>query len=297
MIPDRWLRLVVSLSDDAEPGLAVELLVERGAWSVVEELEGLITYFPAVEEPERFVADVARDLAAISPMASQVQWSWQPHETWSELWKQGLDSRRIGRRLLVAPSWVHVEEDGTRELLRIDPGVAFGTAEHATTRGCLVHLDNLVRGGESVLDLGSGSGILAIAAVRLGARHAVAVEMDEMACATAAENAVRNGVATYVRFLERTLPAGTPFGLGQFDIVVANMVVEKLKPLLDGMVDALHATGTLVVGGVQAEERDAFLLSASDAGLGWESETVEDGWWSACLRRGPMTGRATSPPP
>ena len=296
MIPDRWLRLVVGLSDGAEPGLAVELLVERGARSVVEEVEGLVTYFPALEEPERFVADVARDLAAISPAPPRVQWSWQPHEAWSELWKQGLDSRRIGRRLLIAPSWVHVEEDGTRELLRIDPGVAFGTAEHATTRGCLGHLDDLVRGGESVLDLGSGSGILAIAAVRLGAREAVAVEMDEMACAAAAENAVRNGVATCVRFLERTLPAGAPFGLGQFDVVVANMVVEKLKPLLDGMVDALAAAGTLVVGGVQTEERDAFLLSASDAGLVPDSEAVEDGWWSACLRHGPSPDRPTVPP-
>jgi len=243
-----------------------------------------VTYFGVVEDHERLVADVARDLAAICAEAS-VRWSWQPHEAWSELWKQGLASRLIGSRLMVAPTWVDVAADPERQVIRIDPGVAFGTAEHATTRGCLAHLDELVKGGESVLDVGSGSGILSIAAIRLGARDAVAVEMDAMACAAAAENVELNGVEAQVQILERTLPVHAPFGLGSFDIVVANMVVDLLTPRLEGMVDALGAAGILVVGGIQDDERQRFLLAAKTVGLHKERGVTEDGWWCARLRR------------
>jgi len=287
MIPERWLRVDVSVTPGDESGLIVERLVELGARAVVEELDAFVTYFPAVAEPDEFVAELSRHLGSVGVASPVVRWSWQRHEAWSESWKQGLAPRSIGRRLVVAPTWIDVEPDPEREVIRIDPGVAFGTAEHATTRGCLAHLDGIVRGGEAVLDLGSGSGILAIAALRLGAGEALAVEMDPMACVAATENATLNGVLERVRIREMNLSQDSSFGLGVFDIVVANMVMGLLTPRLPAMVDALDAAGTLVVGGVQAEERDSFAAAARSAGLLVAAGVEEDGWWSARLQHAP----------
>ncbi len=286
MIPDRWLRIRVDLPEGAGRGIAADLLVQHGAGSVEEDARGLTTFLPPPPDHEAAVATVTRALRDELPGPLDVSWSWQAHESWSELWKQGLGARRIGRRLLVAPTWIDVAPDEAREVLRIDPGIAFGTAEHATTRGCLAHLDAAVRGGETVLDVGTGSGILAIAAVRLGAVSALGVDVDTMACAAAEDNVRLNGVGDSVRILCRSLEPSTDFGLGAFHVVVANMVMELLVPRLPAMTAALGGDGVLITGGVQHHERDLFTAALTGVGFSPRVEHLEDGWWSARSTRG-----------
>ena len=279
MIPERWLRIEVEAATDAERGLAVEVLIGHGARSVIEDADRVVTFLPPPDDPVRVVGALAGRLRAAG-VAGPPAWRWQVHEDWSDLWKQGLRARPIGSRLMVAPTWVDVPDAADRHVLRIDPGVAFGTAEHATTRGCLVHLDQCVSGGETVLDVGCGSGILAIAAVRLGATHALGVELDPMACAAAAENVERNSVTEAVEIRQMDVPVGTPFGCGHFDFVIANMVIDRLLPRIEGLVDAMRPGGLLIVGGIQDAEVDRFTVEAGARGLALQAAVSEDGWWS-----------------
>ncbi len=285
MIPDRWLRIRVDLPEGPGRGLAADLMIRHGAASVAEDVRGLVTYLPPPRDHETVVDGLAGAIEAELDGPVEVSWSWQPHEQWSELWKQGLEARRIGERLLVAPSWIELGSTQGREVLRIDPGLAFGTAEHATTRGCLEHLDAVVRGGETVLDVGTGSGILAIAAVRLGAASAVGVEADAMACAAAADNVRLNDVEGFVTIVCRELPPGADFRLGRFGLVVANMVMELLSPRLEAMKSALAPDGVLILGGVEEGQRGRFRSTLVEAALHPLAERTDDGWWSVRARR------------
>jgi len=171
MTPDRWLTLTVRLAEapvEAEPHLdpvrelVPQLLLEVGGAGVEESSDTFTTYLPPPEELEGFLATVRSRLDAFAPGRGQLEWGWQPHEDWEELWRQGLGPRRITPRIVVAPTWDTPERNPGEILITLDPGMAFGTAEHATTRGCLRLLDGRVQQDDRVADIGSGSGILSI---------------------------------------------------------------------------------------------------------------------------------------
>ena len=186
MTPDRWLTLTVRLAEaavEAEPHLdpvrelVPQLLLEVGGAGVEESSDTFTTYLPPPEELDDFLATVRSRLNAFAPGRGQLEWGWQPHEDWEELWRQGLGPRRITPRIVVAPTWDTPVKNPGEILITLDPGMAFGTAEHATTRGCLRLLDGRVQQDDRVADIGSGSGILSIAAVHLGAKKVLAVEL------------------------------------------------------------------------------------------------------------------------
>jgi ribosomal protein L11 methyltransferase len=168
-------------------------------------------------------------------------------------------------------------------VLTLDPGVAFGTAEHGTTRGCLRLLDRVVDGGQRLLDLGAGSGILAIAAALLGAAEVVAVEGDLMACEALEENLGRNRVVDRVRVVPRWADPASLRGLGPVDGVVANIEWGRLQPLVPALHAAVAPGGWVVLSGILAAELPEARSHAEGLGLRLREVDVDGEWRSLLL--------------
>lgn len=285
--PARWLVLTVRTADPELLPLAAEALVGRGSWAVQETDGGVVTYVPDPGDAEAYVSELREYLEGELPEGArpEVSWRWQENEDWAATWKAGLGPRRLTDRLVVKPSWTEWETEPGQVVLEVDPQMAFGTGEHATTRGCLRLLDSVVREGDRVLDVGSGSAILAIAAVRLGAREAVAVEYDPDANLNARENVEHNGVEGRVRVVEAMADGPLLREMGRFDLLLANILSGVIRPLLPAFFEALggSADGRLIVSGILRTEHEDVVRDAVAAGFRVERVDEEEEWWSALL--------------
>lgn len=285
--PEAWIVLLVRVADADLLPLAAELLVAEGSWAVQEAEGGVVTYVPAPADPEAFVARMRGLLAAELPesAAPQLTWRLQENEDWARKWKEGLAPRRVTDRLVVKPTWTEWEAEPGQIVLDVDPQMAFGTGEHATTRGCLRLLDAVVRDGDRVLDVGSGSAILAIAAARLGAREAIAVEYDPDANINARENVEQNDVDGRVRIVEAMADPALLREMGRFDLLLANILSSVIRPLLPAFRESLGGSpdGRLVVSGILQTEHADVVRDAEVAGFRLVRTDEEDEWWSALL--------------
>lgn len=174
-------------------------------------------------------------------------------QDWETLWKKHYKPLPIGERLIIKPSWEDYTATPEQVVIEIDPGMAFGTGQHATTRGCLVALERHLRRGMAVLDLGTGSGILAIAAAKLGASQVLALDINPAAVAVARSNAQANGVSDAVAVTLGTLPKDKTWRRN-FDLVVANITAQVIDELAEPLVRSLKPQGILIAGGI-IEER------------------------------------------
>ncbi|MDQ3555848.1 MAG: 50S ribosomal protein L11 methyltransferase, partial [Gemmatimonadota bacterium] len=243
MAPKRWLVLEARVAAPELRALAAEALLALGGGAVEERGEWLVTYLPAPPALDAFLGEARIRLRDAVPGADYVQldWRWQEDEDWALRWKQGLEPRKLSARLVVKPSWTDWDAAPGETVIEVDPQMAFGTGEHATTRGCLRLLDGCIRPGDRVLDVGSGSAILSIAAGRLGAREVRAVEYDPDANLNARPNVAANGVADRVRIVEQMADPRLLAELGDFDLVLANILSGIIRPLLPAFRDALRA--------------------------------------------------------
>ncbi|MGD2120316.1 MAG: 50S ribosomal protein L11 methyltransferase [Gemmatimonadota bacterium] len=279
MPPERWLELTVRGPDEA--GVVCELFMELGGGAVEERDGGLVTYLPPPRDVQSLLDAVQARLHDLwGDQEMELTWRWQPHEDWEDLWRRGLGLRRITPRLLVAPSWEKVEPAEGELLLRIDPGLAFGTAEHATTRGCLGMLDRTIHPGDRVADVGAGSGILAIAAARLGAEEVRAFEMDAMACETARENVKRNAVEGRVVVEELQVGERGPLPGAPFHGLVGNLQTHLILPLLPGFRSSLAQGGWAVLSGIFMDEEETLVPAAAAQGFFLQQWEKEEGWWT-----------------
>ncbi|HEX9936548.1 MAG TPA: 50S ribosomal protein L11 methyltransferase [Longimicrobium sp.] len=286
--PQRWMVLAVRTPLPELAGLVADGLLALGGAAVEEKDGALLTYVPAPDDADAFAAEARERLAEWLPdgTALDLEWRWQENEDWAAEWKRGLGPRQVTERIVVKPTWTEWDAAPGQVVIDVDPQMAFGTGEHATTRGCLRLLDGAVPAGARVLDVGSGSGILAIAAVRLGAAEAVAVEYDPDANINARENFERNGVDASVRLVEAMADDALLEGLGRFDLVLANILSGVIRPLLPAMRAALGglAEGRLIVSGILRTESPDVIRDAEAAGFRVERVDEEEEWWSALLR-------------
>ena len=190
-------------------------------------------------------------------------------QDWVRLTQSQFDPIQISERLWITPSW-HKAPAGNAVNLQLDPGLAFGTGSHPTTRLCLKWLDTQLKGGESVLDYGCGSGILTIAALKLGAGSAVGVDIDEQAIRASNGNAAQNNVQVHFY-----LPDGLP--QGQFDVVVANILANPLRMLGEMLAARTKQGGRIVLSGLLAEQSEE-LGEIYSQWFDIEPAETEEGW-------------------
>lgn len=287
-MPANWIRVSIRSPSAEQAGLLAEGLVAFGGGAVEERDDELVTYFRRSGLGDDFRERLREALGAVlGAEPPEFEFDEVPEQDWLALWRAGLGPRRIGDRIVVAPTWSEVEAEAGVAIIRIDPQMAFGTGEHASTRGVLRLLQRVVRPGERVLDVGAGSAILAIAAARLGAGPVLAVESDEDAMENAGENIVRNGVASHVTLLREVVDdefLGAR-GAAAFDGILANVLSGVLTPLLPAFHRSLSAGGWAILSGILMEEAAAMRRAAEDAGFEIAAEDAEEQWWSVLLRR------------
>ena len=208
-------------------------------------------------------------------------------EDWENNWKQFYKPMEIGSRLLVVPEWEEAA-DPTRVKLVLNPGLTFGTGSHATTRLCLQALDTHIHGGERVLDLGCGSGILSIAALRLGAESAFACDIDEKCVDVAYENAALNGIGKD-RYTVRWGDVVTDQALrqelgGPYDVVVANIVADVIKALASTVRPLVKEGGIFLCSGIIDDRAEEVAQCLRDNGWTIAEARSSEGWFSYLCR-------------
>lgn len=272
-----WLKVDVTVASEATEALSSAMIElapagiqvnDTGEPSAPVSLTTLTIYPPETASVEDIKAQLA---VAIERIRSQglkvdpvnIDISAISDENWAENYKQFFKPVRIGR-VLIKPSWEDVSASAEDVVVELDPGMAFGTGNHATTEGCLRFLQQEISGGESVFDIGTGSGILAIAAVKLGAAKAIAIDNDPVAIKIAKENAQANGVADKIDFL---IADFSEFAEVSAKIVVANITGPLIIKFLPSIVAKVKGLRTLICSGATLEQKKAVVSALRDNGF------------------------------
>lgn len=203
-------------------------------------------------------------------------------EDWANTWKAYFQAETVGR-ITIQPSWLEKTEGHDDLVVRIDPGMAFGTGSHPSTRLSLQLLQETVVGGETVYDIGAGSGILAISGALLGATRVTAVDIDPVAVGVARENVQRNGVAEKVSVIQGDLLKDLPAGV---DLIVANIIAEVIVKIAPWVSQLLKSRGAFISSGIIDSKADQVKEALVNAGFHVERELAEDGWVAFLARRG-----------
>lgn len=208
-------------------------------------------------------------------------------EDWANAWKDHFQVHHIGDRVVIRPPW-HTYEPGDGEVVvELDPGMAFGTGLHPSTRLSVLGVEEVVQTGDCILDVGTGSGILAIAAIKLGAVHADTVDVETVAVEATADNSRRNDVAERVRVEHGSAGKGEPFSdqYGTYDVVFANIIARILVEIAEGVVAAAKPDGYLVLAGIiESREQDVTDVY-SRLGADVVTRRQAEDWISLVLRK------------
>ncbi len=277
-MPDT-LRLSVSVADHAREPLIADL-ADLGFDAFEETPDVLVAYAPASRWDGPTQEAVARlaDASGGGVVGTEVV----ADQDWNAQWEASLQPIEAGP-FVVAPSWTTVPPElAGRAVLRIDPKMAFGTGYHETTRLVLRLLADAVPRDGRVLDVGTGTGVLAIAALRLGARSALGVDIDPWSVTNGQDNAALNGVAGAFEVREGSLDVVPETG---FDLVVANIIRSILEPMLPGLVGRAAAAAPVVLSGLLVPEREHVVGAMAGLGMGLAGERSENEWWGGVFRR------------
>ncbi len=203
--------------------------------------------------------------------------------TWADGWKKFFKCTEIGEKLVIRPSWEEYENTNNRKVLSIDPGAAFGTGTHATTSLCLQILEKHIGSESTVLDIGCGSGILAIAGILLGASKAVGVDIDAQSVKVAKENAVINNVTDKIDFLLGDLADKIT---DKYSVVCANIVADVILKLLENVSDFMEKDAILVTSGIINIRKDDVLKGFERFGFKIIEEHTKENWYAFVCKKG-----------
>jgi ribosomal protein L11 methyltransferase len=276
-VSDSHAWVTVRVHPGSQRDAVVAALFESGAQGIQEVGDLIVTQVPSQVD-----ADILGCAALTASPDARVDTEPLASVDWSVEWKKGIHAQVLGA-LTVAPPWLSEGLDPERSII-IEPGMAFGTGEHATTRGVIRLMQSVVRANDRVADLGSGSAVLAIAAAKLGARYVAAIELDHDAIENAEENVARNDVGDRVTVIEGDAATLLPL-VGPVRVVTANIISSVLVELLPVIAMSLDADGRAILSGILAEEREMMMGALHGAGWSIEAEDHEDIWWSATIAR------------
>ena len=297
----RWLELRVEVECEAVEavsevfrriapgGVAIEETVAPGADEGFTLTDGtpviVRAYLPldgAEAERLRAAETALGHLSAIWPVG-EIRTTELAEEDWANAWKAHYQPIRIGKHFLVRPLWRQVSAAPDDVVLDLDPGMAFGTGLHPTTQMCLTALESLPVADAEVLDVGTGSGILAIAAAKLGARSVFATDNDSVAVEAARQNVAANDVGDRIEVALGSLPLAEPRSQTRYDLVLANIIARVIIALAPDLAASVKPGGHLVASGIIAE-RLADVRTALE-GAGFTLEEINRGDWYALVGR------------
>jgi ribosomal protein L11 methyltransferase len=297
-MPARYWELTVTVPDRASEGLT-NFVWEMGALGVVEEetpgsAPRLRAFFPDTADADAVTAHLQRYVASLRELgfSGEGRTAVLPvtDEDWAEAWRAHFRPITVGRSLVIAPPWETPDGEG-RLVIEIEPGRAFGTGQHGSTSGCLQLLeDALARGAVArVVDIGTGSGILAITAARLGVPSVQALDDDPDAVAAAIANAARNAVADRVRCVLADVAVAS---IEPAPLVIANLLAAAHRALARRYAGCVEPGGALILGGLLDREAPATTAAVAAEGFEPRATVSVEGWTSVELTRAAVHLRA-----
>jgi len=295
----KWIELTVDVPPEyAEPmseifhryghgGVAIEQEAgynpDEGESPPVPDFVTVKTYLPVdnTMERRRNQIDIGVRLVAHLATISPLKEKYVEEEDWQNAWKEHFHPLRIGRHLVICPTWRTVETSESDILIHLDPGMAFGTGHHPTTRTCMEILERDTKPGDRILDVGCGSGILSVVAVKVGAASALGLEIDPVAARAGEENVRINGIEDKVQIVQGTLPS--PLAEARsFDIVAANISAKVVTNLAQHLIDSVAIGGKLIAGGIIEPHVEDVTKALNAVGASID-ETFIDGDWVTLL--------------
>ncbi|MGI8642675.1 MAG: 50S ribosomal protein L11 methyltransferase [Thermomicrobiales bacterium] len=301
---DDWLELVVEVDHEAvEPvsevfarygyqeGVVIEepFVQERDGDNLAIDLSRpftVRTFVAAADIDEQTLDAIRQALWFVGRMrhVSEMRIERRREEDWANAWKDHYQPVRVGKRVVVRPPWREYEAQPEDIVIELDPGMAFGTGTHPTTRLCMMALEEAIEPSQRVLDVGTGSGVLAIAAVRLGAASVDAVDIEPVSVRAAKENRDRNGVHDALRVEVGGVGTDEPFE-GTYDLVLANIIARILIELGEGIVPHVAEGGTLVLSGIIETKEDAVRQWFEPRGFELVKRSQMEDWVALVYRR------------
>ena len=260
---------------DLKESEETEVVRVKAYWALDEELEGKLQH----------LAVRLDGLASngIDKGAGAVSWKAVADEDWAETWKEFFHTEKIGARTVIKPTWEEYEAKAGEIVVELDPGAAFGTGQHATTSLCIRALEDLVRPGMTVFDVGTGSGVLAIVAAKLGAKRVEAVDFDPVAVRVARENVRQNGAEDVVRTERSDLLKSVA---GKADLIIANIIADIIVRLFGEVKGSLVAGGTMLLSGIIEDRLPDVVEAAAQHGFAVEKIEQEKGWAAVIVKGG-----------
>jgi ribosomal protein L11 methyltransferase len=283
----RWLEVQLTVEQElAEP--IAELLARYTKQGIATQAEkpelvtitGWLEHDPQLPEHKKAFEEGLWHLSQINPIPEPSY--KEVDDDWLEQWKSRYSPLKIGKRLIVAPPW-HAPPSLHRQIISIEPGIAFGTGTHPTTQMCLDFLETVIQTDDRILDLGCGTGILAIAAVKLGASSALALDNDQQAISAAKDNIARNAVEDRVHANIGSLPEAMPGA--PYDLVLANILSRVLLDMLQaGLAQLISPHGHVILSGILDDQVDDILKIANTQELQLVKIHMDQVWdWRALL--------------
>ncbi|HEY3413330.1 MAG TPA: 50S ribosomal protein L11 methyltransferase [Armatimonadota bacterium] len=283
----RWIKISIHTNETALGAVAALMESHGTGGTLFEDGPRAIGYLPADDRFETKLDNLRGELAkmpevGLDPAPAGITLTFVDDDDWATAWREHYKPIRISDRLTIAPTWCAYEGAPGELVIRLDPGMAFGTGGHPTTRICLRALQEIVRGGETVADVGTGSAVLAIGAALLGASRVDASDADPVAVKVARANVEESGLSEIisVREADRLEGAGN-----DYDIVVANILPNVVRGLAPAAFRALRPGGAYLVSGLTLPHEPDVTEAIEDAGFTMEGRWEEDQWAALCGRK------------